>query len=222
MIERYFVKGARFQWGAPSAISNQPQDGAIVVNPSSPPGSMAYVGLDGEIVDFALPHVTALGLSVNMSIGYSWLSYILGRTAKIATSNDVLTGFMSGRWIATWTDAAGRWVGHIGTIESVGKNEPPNSTVKIEFSTHMPENVQAYNPADAWGFDEITGILSKCKERPAAKILGLVTSANQFYSILFCCRMSEPRVWICGGKKLVTGTAYSELANQLIATRPRR
>jgi hypothetical protein len=215
MIDRLFVKGARYLWTPPAAITTQPMDGAIVVTPAAPPGLMTYVGLDGEIVDRGLPHVSTLGLSMNMPIQYQWLSYIHGRTAKINTTSDVLTGFMSGCWIATWTDATGHWIGHLGTVESAGKNQPPNTTVKQQFASQMPNNVQAYKPSDWWAFHEIMVIANESKAYPEAKILSLVTGNGELFSILMLRRMNEPSIWVCGGKKLANAVAHGELAAAL-------
>jgi hypothetical protein len=215
MIERFLVKGARFKWAAPPAISADKRDGAIIANPPTPPGTMTYVGMDGEIIDFGLPNVTAMGFTMNMVLTYSWLNYVLGRTAKIATTNDVLTGFMSGCLIATWSDTGGRWVGHIGTVESAGKYDPPNSDVKLEFQTNMPENVRGYNPAAAWSPEEIAPIVTTVKGKPAAKIVSLVTATSDFYSVLMVSRMDEPGIWVCAGKKLVAGMGHQGLFNEL-------
>jgi hypothetical protein len=38
MIERYFIKGARFKWNAPGAVASHVRDGSIIVNPAAPPG----------------------------------------------------------------------------------------------------------------------------------------------------------------------------------------
>lgn len=220
MIERFFVKGARFQWAAPSAISTQPKDGAIVVSPGVT-APMFYVGLDDQIVDHGLPNVSTLGLRKDMGITYTWLNYILGRTAKVTVAGDVLTGFMSGCRIVTWNDG-GRNVGHIGTVESSSPTEPPNSTVKTTFRQAMPQNVTGYNPAGAYDFGEIAAMMAGMRGTPSAKILSLVTGANQFYSILLFERMSERGIWICGGKKQVAPVAYDALADELLVTRPRR
>jgi hypothetical protein len=222
MIERYFVKGARFKWNAPGAVSDQVRDGSIVVTPPTPPGVMTYVGMDGDIVDFGLPNVTTMGFTMNMVLNYTWLSYVLGRTAKVGTPADVLTGFMSGCLIATWTDPGGRWVGHIGTVETVGKNESPNCDVKLEFSTAMPNNVRGYNPAAAWGPEDIAPLMTSVKGKPIVKVVSLVTSTSDFYSLLMVGRQDEPNVWVCAGRKLIAGHGYQGLANELVVTRPRR
>ena len=222
MIENYFVKGARFSWMAPSAISTQPKDGAIVDTPRVT-APMFYVGLDDEIVDHSLPNVSTLGLKKDMGIPHTWLSYIHGRTAKVSTMGDVLTGFMSGCWIAAW-NSNGRCVGHLGTVESAAKNMPPNSTVKNTFAMAMPQNVMAYNPASAFDAGDIMPLLQKGRGKPSAQVLSLVTATNQFYSILLVERTQEPGergIWICAGKKLMPGVPYATLSRELIVTRPR-
>jgi hypothetical protein len=221
MIERYFVKGALFNWAAPTAISTQPKDGSIVVS-TSVNAPMFYVGLDDQVVDHSLPNVMTLGLRKNMGITYTWLNYIHGRTAKIAATGDVLTGFMSGCIIATWTDGGGRWVGHVGTIESVGKNDPPNSTVKNTFAQAMPQNVTGYNPASAFDALDIMPLMSKMRGTPSCQVLSLVTSTGQFYSILLMERMTERGIWICAGNKQVPALGHDALSRLLITTRPRR
>ena len=222
MIERYFVKGARFSWAAPGANRSQPQDGEIVVTPPVT-APMFYVGLDEEIVDHSLPNVTSLGLRKDMGIPYTWLSYIHGRTAKVQTTRDVLTGFMSGCWITVWTGATGRWVGHVGTIESVAKTAPPNSTVKNTFVQEMPANVRGYKPNEAFDPTEFMPLLAKVSGKPTAKVMSLVTAGDQFYSLLMIERTAtEPGVWICAGKQLVDGVGYDDLSRELVTTRPRR
>jgi hypothetical protein len=211
MIEQYFVKGARFNWAAPSAITTQPKDGAIVDTPSVT-APMFYVGLDEEVVDHGLPNVSTLGLRKDMGISYTWLSYIHGRTARVRATGDVLTGFMSGCWITTWTDGTGRSVGHVGTIESVGKNDPPNSTVKNTFAQAMPQNVLGYNPALAFDSAEFLPLLKTMRGKPSAQVMSLVTSTNDFYSILMLERMTERGVWICAGKKQMPGVAHAALS----------
>ncbi|NRF65410.1 hypothetical protein HLB44_00285 [Aquincola sp. S2] len=221
MIERFFVKGARFNWAAPSAISTQPQDGSIVVSPPVT-APMFYVGLDDEVVDHSLPNVSTLGFRKDMGIPYTWLNYIHGRTAKVSTMGDVLTGFMSGCWITTWTDLNGRWVGHLGTIESVGKTQPPNSTVKNTFAQAMPLTVTGYNPALAFDAGDIMPLMAKMRGKPSGQVLSLVTAANDFYSILLLERMDERGIWICAGKKQMPPVAHGVMSLELITTRPRR
>ncbi|WP_395701551.1 hypothetical protein [Aquabacterium sp.] len=221
MIERYFVKGALFNWAAPSPITSQPKDGAIVDSPRVV-APMFYVGLDDQVVDHALPNVSTLGLRKDMGIAHTWLNYIHGRTATVQAAGDVLTGFMSGCWITMWNDGGGRKVGHVGTIESAAKTEPPNSTVKNTFAQAMPQNVQGYNPARAFDAGDIMPLLTRMRGTPSAQVLSLVTASNEFYAILLLQRMTERGIWICAGKKRMDAVGYDGLYNELITTRPRR
>jgi hypothetical protein len=213
MIEGNFFKGARFRWNKPSDVSSV-EDGAIVNNPAVIANPMVYVGMDKEIYisNFSYYFTSSLtGPNINTNIPYNWLCYVLGQTARLGLTGDILTGFMSGCWITTWLDLGGRYVGHVGTIERVLKTEAPNTTVKTQFRTTMPPDVLGYSPADAWSFDEIKAVMSESKENLEVKILSLVTINYQFYSILFLRRMSEPSIWICGGSKKVNPTAYQGL-----------
>jgi hypothetical protein len=42
--------------------------------------------------------------------------------------------------------------------------------------------------------------------------MSLVTSTNDFYSILLLERMTERGVWICAGKKQMPGVAHAALS----------
>lgn len=212
MIERYFIKGATFRWAPPAAVSNQTKDGSIVVNPAGAPAPMVYTGQSPKIAEDGIVHLTHLGLNPNMVVQYSWLSYVLGRTAKISTPGDVMTGFMSGCWITTWTEGGQRWVGHVGTVESAGKNDPPNSTVKSTFRAAMGRDVRGYNPANAFAVPDIQTACTKVGTFNP-KIVSLVTSSNQFFAVLFIGIGNN--TWVCGGKKEVAGDGYDGVANAL-------
>jgi len=236
MIERHFVKGTTFSWAAPSPVSPPTMDGTIVQSGQSPGPGMTYQGLDTEIVYGPMPKPFSLiyaktnspashGLTTGFSVPYVWLDYVLGRTAyqQPAAGSDVLTGFMSGCWICTWTQGGIRHVGHIGTVESAAKDAPPNSTVKTTFSTMITgigagAGLTGYNPALAWSYGDITSV---CKEAGNnwgnlagnAKVMSLATSANDFYSILMIRR--SPNLWICGGKKKVNASNQAAVLNAL-------
>ncbi|EIC29489.1 hypothetical protein Metal_1719 [Methylomicrobium album BG8] len=113
---------------------------------------------------------------------------------------------MSGCYIAAWTDNTGRQVGHIGTIESVGKTQPPNSTVKQTFSAMMPNNVKAYNPmALTRKYPQYDGWWN---------VLSLVTSDSRFYSILLLKHRRNDPLITCAGIKSCAGigTKYDAAA----------
>jgi hypothetical protein len=221
MIERYFHQGVRVKWSCPAAVSSGTKDGSIVVNPATPPSSMKYDGLDGELVNPGLPHVSTLGLTMGMQIKFSWLCYVLGHTAKISTTGDVLTGPMSGCLITTWSDTAGRWVGHVGTVES---SEAVNTLVKTAFANAMPQNVRGYNPAKVWDFSDLASMQKKFKTTGVApKVMSLVTSSNEFYAIpMFLLMDGKNQNWVIGGIKKVQPMGYNELQFALLGTRPRR
>ncbi len=226
MISKYFVKGTTYTWAAPTSISNVPRDGTIVASGHSPGPAMTYAGLDGEIVYGPMPGPlakiyakttppTSHGLNANQNVPYVWVDYVLGRTAYQQTAGiDVLTGFMSGCWIVTWTEGGNRYVGHVGTVESAPKDAPPNSTVKNTFANKFTgpapaaSHLKGFNPAGAWNMGEITSV---CKESTTnwgnycgnAKIMALVTRNDHFYSVLMI--KSAVNTWICGGAKRVSG-----------------
>jgi len=219
MIERYFFEGATYAWAPPAAITSQPKDGAVVVSPATT-STMTFQDLDPQLFDTrSMNRFRSLGIAKNQALTHDWLCYIHGRTATINTTSDVLTGFMSGCYIAVWTDPTGRQVGHIGTVEFAAKDQPPNSTVKAAFSAIMPPNVKAYNPADAWDFGEISAITAKY-HNPAwngwVKILSLVTSTDEFYSILLLKHRHSDAQIACGGIKRCAGVGYN-LLRQLLA-----
>jgi hypothetical protein len=146
-----------------------------------------------------------------MSIPYSWLVYAHGHTTKLSTGNDVLTGPMSGCLITVWTDQR-RYVSHVGTVES---SSTVNAKVKSTFAAAMPQNTIGFNPAGAWSFGEIGQKLSTFKNRPTFNILALVTSANQFYSILMLKLQGSQNEWCVGGIKKVPFMSYQALKTAL-------
>lgn len=236
MIQQYFVKGATFTWTAPTPVSPPNMDGTIVQSGQTPGPLMTYAGLDNEIIYGPMPKgLSAIyarakppgshGLTPALNVPYVWLDYVLGRTAyqQPAAGSDVLTGFMSGCWICTWTQAGVRHVGHIGTVESSPKNAPPNSTVKTTFRNMITgigagANLTGYNPALSWSY---SGIKSVCKEAGTnwanlagnAKVMSLVTANDQFYSVLMIRR--SPTLWICGGAKKVQSKNQAAVLNAL-------
>lgn len=209
MIERFFVKGATFTWNAPSLVSGN-TDGALVQSGKATPPPLTFTGWDSEIPYSA--RAPTLGLIKNTAVPYYWLDYVHFRTAYVEPgAQDVLTGFMSGCWICKWKEPgltlADR-VGHIGTVETVAKNQPPNTTVKNTFATTVGVSglgLEGYNPAESWSFAEILPLINKSKTpgQMDSKIMSLVTTTDEFYSILMLLRRDK-NVWVCGGAKKVT------------------
>lgn len=213
MIEKYFMLGVRFKWACPDADSSKRKDGSIIDNPHQAASALVYDGMDGELYNLAAPHVSTVGLSMRMNIPYSWLVYAHGHTTRLLVGGDVLTGPMSGCLITKWTDQGRRYVGHVGTVVD---SLTINQKVKSTFSAAMPQNTTGFNPANAWDFGEISQKMTKFKTAPAAHIMALVTSGNQFYSILmFNLTGGQPNEWCVGGIKLVPPMNYQAIKTKL-------
>lgn len=214
MIEKYFMLGSRFKWACPPADPGKTKDGSIIDNPSRPASPMVYDGLDGQLYNLGAPHVSTVGLTMRMNIPYSWLVYAHGHTTRLnVVTGDVLTGPMSGCLITVWMDKGRRYVGHVGTVES---SASVNKKVKSFFAGAMPQNTTGFNPANAWSFGEISQLMSKLKPAPSMNIMALVTSTNQFYSILmFKLNGGGPNEWCVGGIKKVPAMNYQAIKTKL-------
>lgn len=214
MIEKYFMTGVRFKWW-PSMPQDagKPKDGSITDSPPGAATPLIYDGMDGELYNLAAPHVSAVGLTMRMSIPYTWLSYVHGRTARLSPVGDVLTGPMSGCPIAVWTDNGRRYVGHVGTIDG---NDAVNKVVKATFAAAMPQNTTGFLPASAWDAAEIAKLAAKFKKYPGYNIMALVTAANEFHSILmFRLQGLQPGEWCVGGIKKLPSMNYQALKTEL-------
>lgn len=208
MIERFFVKGATFSWTHPSPVTGN-TDGAVVQSGKATPPPLIFTGWDHEIP--YSPRAPTLGLMKNSPVQHHWLDYVHFRTAYIEPGGqDVLTGFMSGCWICKWTEPGAKLqdrVGHVGTVETVAKDQPPNTTVKTSFLNSVGVQglgLSGYNPAIAWDPVEIIALMNKSKNPGNfdSRILSLVTSADEFYAIVMMLRR-DTKVWVCGGAKKV-------------------
>ena len=161
MIEQYFLRGTVWHWAPPAPIVNQLRDGKIVESGNAHPPALTYAGLNAEITHLAQERALIAAIFPHFNVPYHWLDYIHARTAFVRPGGaDVLTGFMSGCWICSWGN---RKVGHVGTIESAAKFQPPNSTVKHVFSNDMSVlgngNLTGYNPAAALDPDAIANVM---------------------------------------------------------------
>jgi hypothetical protein len=184
MIEKYFQLGVRLKWSSPGDDEGQPKDGAIINNPARTAGPMIYDGMDGQLFNIALPHASALGLTMRTNIPYNWLVYAPGRITKLAIgSNDVLTGFMSGCLIAMWTEGGARYAGHVGTV--VGRPDV-NQVVNSKFAKSMPADTKGFFPNLAWDEKlEVEPKQLKFKGIVALpRVMALVTTSYDMYSLL--------------------------------------
>jgi hypothetical protein len=201
MIEKYFVMGVRLKWTFPGDNSTGTKDGSIIANPPLHAGPMVYDGMDGELFDVFAPNVSTLGFTKGMSIPYSWLVYTIGHTSKkMLAAGDVLTGYMSGCLITLWTENGYRYVGHLGTVDS---SEAISARVKTAFAAAMPRDTTGFNPAAAWDPGEIGPKQAKFKKGAETKVLALVTTGGEFYSILLFKPWGLQTEWCVGGIKKV-------------------
>lgn len=206
MIEKYFTKGATFTWAPPGAVTGN-NDGALVQSGNAAPPALTFKGWDAEIP--YSPEAPTLRLAANTAVPYYWLDYVHFRTAYVEPGGqDVLTGFMSGCWICKWNEPGAtlqKRVGHVGTVETVAKDQPPNTTVKTAFVTGVGVTglgLIGYNPAISWGLNEILAVMNKSK-KPGnldARVLSLVTATDDLFSIMMILRR-DTNIWVCGGKK---------------------
>ena len=222
MIENYFQKGIRLRWNKPGD-RGCPLDGRSELYRTAPT-PMTYDGLDNTLINTAFNANTpaSIGLSMRQSIQYSWLDYAPGRTAKHrAGSKDVLTGLMSGCWLARWQDRGVTYVAHVGTIN----NKAADDRVKRTFAAEIADNrsVKAFRPSDAWGPNDQFPLIKEQVEgakragdkanqgRPGT--FGLITSAGQFFSVLMF--MVGNGEWLVGGCKPVPATGHMQFLNAL-------
>lgn len=222
MLERYFQKGIRLKWTKPGD-RGCPVDGASVLY-NTPPKPMIYDGLDNTLINraFNVNLPSSIGLTMRQSIQYSWLDYAPGRTAKFrAGSKDVLTGLMSGCWLARWTERGVTYVAHVGTIN----NKAADDRVKKAFAAEIANNrtLTAFKPSAAWGpndqlpliQEQVQGAIAagpKANQgRPGT--FGLITTTGQFFSVfMFMVGNGE---WVVGGCKPVVATGHAQFLNAM-------
>ena len=179
---------------------------------------MTCDGMDGELYDVMAPNVRTLGLAKGQRISFSWLAYIHGQTAKrMLMAGDVLTGFMSGCCVATWTEDGSRYVGHVGTV---GANEAVNRAVKQTFAASMSRDTTGFFSAAAWPPGEIVVRQRNFKGGATPKVLALITTSGQFYAILMFALGKMPNMqqtgdWCVGGIKQVRAQDYLTLRRSL-------
>lgn len=217
MIEKYFRAGIRYKWTKPND-SIGVLDGTMVDSKQAAT-PLIYDGLDGQLLDPLLRqvHVSTLGLSMRVPIQYAWLDYAPGRTARLPIGPyDVLSGYMSGCIIAHWTDKGIRCAGHVGTME----RPDVDRLVKRTFAFAMPKDTKGFDPFRAWPTSEIADIARQVKPtkaepfRPQQKILALVTTHGEFYSILM---LSHPNhAWCAAGIKKVPPIDHDTLKLRML------
>lgn len=221
MIEKYFIPGLLVKWSAPAGSVNF--DGQIILSPNVQADPMICDGV-GYLFNAMSPSLSSLGLTKGKTIPYKWLVYSEGQTTKrMLAAGDVLTGFMSGCCIATWTDG-GRWVGHIGTTNA---RPEVNTILKRNFLSRMPRDTAGFFPAEAWpeapqkAMDVMNAmkIMKEPLTSVVPRIVALVTTGGEFYSILLL-QLGGPVVgqatlYCVGGIKKIAPIGYMALRGRL-------
>jgi hypothetical protein len=215
MIENYLQMGIRVKWTKPR--DGMPSTTNDIVRSSQPASMMTYDGLDGELVNpqFMLTNVSTLGLKMGQSIAHDWLDYVPGGTAvRTLGGQDILTGWMSGCIIAKWhSPTDGTLVGHVGTVDN---NIALNQKVKAKFRPKLSPQMTAFQPLADWPNRDIEPLMAKFKSPPENHVLGLVTSAGQFYSVLIFgikANLGVTTEWCIGGIKRANVLSYAQLQN---------
>jgi len=223
MIEKYFQAGVRLKWTLPAPVYVT-MDGSIVDSKSATP-PMIYDGSDTQLV--SLFNLSTMGLTMRSPIQYVWLDYTLGQTARCPIGPyDVLTGPMSGCLITQWSSRGVRFVAHVGTVDD---RPAENTLVKNTFARAMGADVRGFNPATAWDFSEIRLMQRSFRVPPQPKVIALVTTSGNFYSIVMLqlqLDMREPslqlgRDWCVGGIKQVQPMNRDTLIMELRKLRDR-
>lgn len=226
MLERYFKKGAVFEWTRPQT-NIVPPDGALMdkqrhSTPMKFLGTAAELGFS-NLMDTTLPpnYFSGVGLRPGTTIQYKWLDYAPGRTARVELrTRNILTGPMSGCPILHWQQGANTYVGHVGTIFG---NVAVNRLVKASIQPVLPPTAKGFNPAAPWPPGQIALMMGGNARLSGPEILAFVTSGGLFYSTVFY-SLPNPRsgmpdslsAKVCAGSALcppVMGAALQALLN---------
>ncbi len=195
MLERYFKKGAVFEWTRPQT-NIVPPDGVLMdkqrrSTPMKFLGTAAEMGFS-NLMDMTLPanYFSGIGLRPGTAIRYRWLDYAPGRTARVEIrARNILTGPMSGCPILHWRQGANTYVGHVGTIFG---NAPVNALVKASIQPVLPQTAKGFNPAAPWTPGQIALMMGGNAKLSGPEILAFVTGGGLFYSTVFYA-LPDPR-----------------------------
>lgn len=215
MIEIFFFRGMRFSWD-PHGVGAQGADGEVEANPMLAARPMVYQGVDADMCTG--PNIARrqqainAGLRLGSPINFSWLLYKPGRTitAGLGTT-DVMTGFMSGCPIVTFTTQR-RLVAHVGTVA----NAPDvNTLVKQKIRAILPANAQGFNPSAAWTTNDRAALMQQLRSPAIPQVVALVTTGGNFFSILIGKYPNQPQSYVVGGCVPVPAWTHAELLNVL-------
>lgn len=215
MIEVFFFRGMRFSWD-PHGVGAQGDDGNVEANPMLPARPMVYQGVDMDMCTGPYPARRQLAINAGLRLGspinFSWLLYKPGRTvtAGLATT-DVLTGFMSGCPIVTFTTQR-RLVAHVGTVAN---NAEVNTLVKQKIRAILPANARGFDPSGAWTTNDRAALMQQLRSPAIPQVVALVTSGGNFFSILVGKYPNQPQSYVIGGCVPVAGWDHAQLQNVL-------
>jgi hypothetical protein len=177
----------------------QKDDGIVEPNMTIPAAPMTYKGVDMDLcTGHALQQrqrALTSGLRLGTVINFTWLLYRPGRTVTTPLAGqDVLTGYMSGCPIATYTHGGQLKVAHVGTIAN---NPTANTRVKQNFKAVLDLNAKGFNPHAA--FPDRTTFKNQLRMPATPPVVALVTSTGNFYSLLLGSYPMERNQWVVGG-----------------------
>jgi hypothetical protein len=215
MIENYFFRGMRFSWN-PHGVGNLMYDGIVEASPPLPARPMTYQGVDVDLctgpAETRRQRAIAQGLRLGFPINAIWLLYRPGRTTTVPLSSiDILTGFMSGCPIVTFTTARSL-VAHVGTVA----NEPTiNHKVKQTIRGILPNNAKGFDPSGVWTTNDRATLMQQIRSPSIPQVVALVTTTGDFYSLLIGKYPNQPDSYVIGGCVPVPPWDYNKLVTQL-------
>jgi hypothetical protein len=186
MLEKYFKKGAVFEWTRPQTIP-VPPDG-ILMDRRQHSSPMTFIGTAAELgysamMDATLPanYFAGVGLTPGTAISYKWLEWAPGRTVRVPLrTRNVLTGPMSGCPILRWQQGGQTYVGHVGTIFG---NAPVNARVKASILPILPATATGFKPD--FPVTTLASMMTPPSPLSGPEVLAFVTRAGQFYTTVF-------------------------------------
>jgi len=137
---------------------------------------------------------------------FVWLPWIAGVITEVTTTEDVLTGPMSGCWVVVYQRNGHRCVGHVGT----DNDQVSNAAVKQAWNTFAANNqngLRGFNPSDAW-----PTFPAQLAADGGPHILGLVTSDDRLFSVLTWAQNVQP----VGGPVVVRIAGVQEVASSSV------
>lgn len=153
---------------------------------------------------------------------FNWLEYRPGYITEVPLTTDVITGPMSGCFLAIYRRAGAYYAGHIGTAESdrvfAGRQytkQEINDAVKDTWN-----NFAAAHPADlVGGFNPIRGLKKNIptmkNDENALNVFGVMTTTNLFYTLILYTQKANPAIKRIGLLEQIPPITPDDLVNIL-------